>query len=99
MCFRGGGVGHKATHEHTETMAQETNPIDPEENEDDTDFVEQVGEAVQSSEEEESDSGGENSDDDDEDDEEQSEEDNFDGEDGDEPWEDDEYTTEGYAPP
>ena len=80
-------------------MSLETNPIDPKENEDGTDFVEQVGKAVQSSEEEESDSGGENSDEDDEEDEDQSEEDNFNGEDRDEPWEYDKYATEGYAPP
>jgi len=102
MQFRGGGVGHKATHEHTETMSQETNAIDPEENEDDADFVQQVGEVVQSSEEEESDLGEENSDEEDQDEEDESEEDNFDGEDEsegdnfdgedeDEPWEDDEY--------
>ena len=42
---------------------------------------------------------GTSSDEGDEDEEDQSEEDNFDGEDGDEPWEDDEYMTEGYAPP
>ena len=34
MRFRGGGVGHRATRKHTETMSQEADTAIPDENED-----------------------------------------------------------------
>jgi hypothetical protein len=96
MRFRGGGVGHRATREHTEPMSQEADTTIPDKNEDN--FEDELLDDGEDSEWEddelesssESDIGeGEHDED----------EDDFDGEDGEEPWGVDEYTAEGYAPP
>ena len=96
MRFRGGGVGHRATREHTETMSQEPDTTIPDENDSEDNLEdellgdEQELEDEQMSSESESDIGEGNNDE---------AEDEFDGEDGEEPWGIDEYTAEGYAPP
>ena len=97
MRFRGGGVGHKATREHTEPMSQEADTTIPDNVEDnveedkllDSDDAEEWedDEFESSSESEIGDGGFDEA------------EDDFDGEDGEEPWGIDEYTAEGYAPP
>ena len=97
MRFRGGGVGHKATREHTEHMSQEADTTIPDKNEDkfeEYEFLdnEEEDDEYESSSSSESDIGEGDSDHDEV-------EDDFDGEDGDEPWGIDEYTAEGYAPP
>jgi hypothetical protein len=102
MRFRGGGVGHRATREHTKPMSQESDTTIPDENEDRDSESESLGDGEQLEEDEsssESDFG--------EGDRDEAEarkdvgdiEDEFDGEDGEEPWGIDEYTAEGYAPP
>jgi len=107
MRFRGGGVGHKATHERTEPMSQEADTTVPDDNEDD---IEEDGSFGDGESEEEGpgsdgDNPGEQSDGDGDSDEAEAGEeageleDDFDGEDGEEPWEIDKYTAEGYAPP
>jgi hypothetical protein len=104
MRYRGGGVGHRATREHTDPISQESDVTIPDENEDSFEEDELLGDGGQLEEDEsssESDFGegdhgeaearkdvGELED-----------ELEFDGEDGEEPWGIDEYTTEGYAPP
>ena len=97
MRFRGGGVGHKATREHTEPMSQEADTTIPDNVEDnveedkllDSDDAEEWedDEFESSSESEIGDGDFDEA------------EDDFDGEDGEEPWGIDEYTAEGYAPP
>jgi hypothetical protein len=103
MRFRGGGVGHKATRERTERMSQETDTIVPDENVDNfEDESESMGDGEQS-EEDEASSGSDVGEGDHDEAEARGDvgelDDDFDGEDGEEPWEIDEYTAEGYAPP
>jgi hypothetical protein len=95
MRFRGGGVGHRATGEHTEHMSQEADMTIPDENEDEDHFEE--AESLNDGERLEDDEWSSDSDIGEGDDDEV--EDKFEGEDGQEPWGIDEYTTEGYAPP
>ena len=95
MRFRGGGVGHKATREHTEPMSQEADTTIPDKVEDnveedkllDSDDAEEWedDEFESSSESEIGDGDFDEAEDD--------------GEDGEEPWGIDEYMAEGYAPP
>jgi hypothetical protein len=92
MRFRGGGVGHRATREHTEPMSQDADTTIPDENEENFED-ESLGDGDQLEDDEmssESDIGEGDLDE---------AEDEFDGEDGEEPWGIDEYTAEGYAPP
>jgi hypothetical protein len=89
MRFQGGGVGHKATHKHTESMSQEADTTIPNKMEDN--FEESLGNREQL---EDYETGSEsNMEEGDED----GDEDEFDVEDGEETWGIDEYTAEGYA--
>ena len=98
MRFRGGGVGHRATHEHTKPMSQEagTETV-PDENEDNFEGDESFGNGEQSEEDE---ANSESSIGEGDYDETVGElEDEFEGEDGEEPWGIDEYSAEGYSAP
>jgi hypothetical protein len=106
MRFRGGGVGHMSTRERTETMSQEVDMMVPDEDEDNIGGDDPSGFGLDQQSEEEplgsdEDEEGPDGDEDDgsEAGEKSGEQDDFDGEDGEEPWEIDEYTAEGYAPP
>ena len=92
MRFRGGGVGHMATRERTETMSQDADMNIPEENEED--FEEDDSESLDSGDAEQLDDEWSTDSDIEVGDSEL--EDEFEGE---EPWGVDEYTAEGYAPP
>ena len=94
MRFRGGGVGHKATREHTEPMSQEADTTIPDKVEDNVeedklldDAEEWEDDIFESSSESEIGDGDLDKVED------------FDGEDGEEPWGIDGYTAEGYPPP
>ena len=92
MRFRGGGVGHRATREHTDLLSQEADTTIPDKKEDNLED-ESLGEGELWEDDEtssESDIGESDHDE---------VEDEFDGEDGEEPWGVDEYAAEGYAAP
>ena len=94
MRFRGGGVGHKATREHTEPMSQEADTTIPDKVEDNVEEDKLLDDAEEWEDDEfESSSESEIGDGD------LDEVEDFDGEDGEEPWGIDEYTAEGYTPP
>ena len=98
MRFRGGGVGHKATREHTEPMSQEGDTTIPDKVEDNLEEAELLDDAEEWEDDELESSNSSSETDIGEGDFDEAE-DNFDGEDGEEPWGIDEYTAEGYAPP
>ena len=96
MRFRGGGVGHRATREHTESMSQEADTTIPDENEEifeDDALQEEEGPGEEWEDDESS------SESDVEEGEHSEVEEDLDVEDGEEPWGINEYTAEGYAPP
>ena len=95
-----------STRERTETMSQEVDMMVPDEDEDNIGGDDPSGFGLDQQSEEEplgsdEDEEGPDGDEDDgsEAGEKSGEQDDFDGENGEKPWEIDEYTTEGYAPP